>query len=60
MFRGLTSLINLGAAVIKKYKPHRLPKCNTSKAKNGGAVASDAIGGKSFDFEIVSPSDFSI
>lgn len=33
-----TSLMNLGAAVIKKYNPHRLPKCNNASAMNGSDV----------------------
>lgn len=30
-----TSFIYLGAAVIKKNKPHKLPYCKTNNAKNG-------------------------
>lgn len=30
-----TSLMNFGAAVIRKYKPHKFPKCKSVSARNG-------------------------
>lgn len=41
----ITSLMNLGAPVIWRYRPQRLPKCRTCRAQKGRDVNIEKYGG---------------
>lgn len=50
-----TSLMNLGAAVIKKYSPYILPKCNNNSDQKAGEIMSRRTGGDTFFLDTESP-----